>query len=139
MMIEKTEKTIVCQPIDDYAAKMLGEGFYFSVSITTDYDGGRKETRGTEWFIHPNGTFSGKDFIQFPNEPPEDVFDFDGTFEKSKYNDYVKQMQELKEGWTEELDYNEHDVNEYDEELRRKILSTISFPIYEWDESEMPF
>ena len=127
--LEKLEKSIVCQPIDDYVAEMLGEGYYYCISITRDYGPDYVETEGTDWFIHPNGTFSGGTSISYPNEPPEETDCFSGTFEKSKYNDFVKQMQEFKEGWLEELNYI--DEQQYDEEFSGYGV--------EVDDSELPF
>ena len=142
--MERIEKTIVCQVIDDYVAEMMGEGYYFCISITKEYEGGERETEGTEWWVHPNGTFSGGISIQYPNEPPEEVIRFGGTFEKSKYNEYVKQMQDFNGDWEEELVYDDalfYDatvVSEYEEEDRRKMPRQ-TFDFSELDPSELPF
>ena len=139
--LEKLEKSIVCQPIDDYVAEMLGEGYYYCISITSDYGPDYVETEGTEWFIHPNGTFSGGTSISYPNEPPMEIIRFGGTFEKSKYNDYVKQMQEFKGKWEEELDYDDalyYDATEFSDE-ERMMMPRAKMDFSDLDDSELPF
>ena len=133
------KKEIVCFPIDDYVAEMMGEGYYFCISITKEYEGGERETEGTEWWVHPNGTFSGSVELMYPNEPPQEVITFEGTFEKSKYNDFVKQMQAFKEEWRKELQYTLYeDSTDFDDEERR-MIPRASFDFSQVDPSELPF
>lgn len=120
------EKNILCQEVDDYTAECMGEGYCFSISIKTEYEGGKIEMEGTEWWVHPNGTFSGETSIQCSNEPLQEIIRFSGTFEKSKYKEYVKQMQNCKEDWIKELVYD--DTLSYDTNLsmwsKEELLKT---------------
>ena len=137
MIIQKKE--IVCFPIDDYVVEMMGEGYYYCSSLTREYEDGFEETDSTEWFIHPNGTFSGSVEFIYPNEPPQEVIKFEGTFDKSKYNDFVKQMQDYKEDWRKELEYTLYeDSTDFDEEERR-MIPRASFDFSQVDPSELPF
>ena len=135
------EKSIVWKRIDDYVAELMGEGYYYCVSLTSNDEEGNEDSESTEWFIHPNGTFSGSITLIYPNEAPLEITRFGGTFEKSKYNDYVKQMQEFKGEWIEELEYDDalyYDATVFDEEERRMMpRATLDFSHV--DPSELPF
>lgn len=130
-------KTINCHQIDDYVAEMMGEGYYFCVSILRECDDGSAEKESTEWFIHPNGTFSGSTYLSYPFEPPQEVVRFEGTFEQSKYNDYVKQIQESREEWRNELEYTLYDDGDYDYDVERRIMSREPFDLSQVDLSEL--
>jgi hypothetical protein len=107
---ETKEKTIESHPL--YESWNMGEGYYYSITITTKYEDDVEETERTEWFIHPNGTFSGNTHSHPLDEPPVLIF-FGGTFEESKYNDYVEQMKKFKGDWEEELEYDDELYKEY--------------------------
>ena len=104
----KEKKGYVCFPIDSELAENFGEGYYYCSGNTNDFGDGYEVSDSTEWFIHPNGTFSGGTSIFTPNRQLQEIISFEGTFEKSKYNDYLKQMQDGNEEWTEELIYTLH-------------------------------
>ena len=104
----KPKKDYECFPIDSELAENFGEGYYYCSGNTNDFGDGYEVSDSTEWFIHPNGTFSGGTSIFTPNRQLQEIISFEGTFEKSKYNDYLKQMQDGNEEWTEELVYTLH-------------------------------
>ena len=119
------EKKIECHPIDGALKNHFGEGYYYGITITSDYGEGEKEEERTDWYICPNGTFSSDTDCWSSYEPSQHI-SCGGTFDSLKYNEYVKQMQEFKEDWEEELEYNDDlyfDSIEYEKGLIRKMLA----------------
>lgn len=82
--------------------KIIGHHFY---EYTKDYFGVDDEegmSSSTDWYIYPDGTFS---FTTVRSWESWDI-DGDGTFDSSKYDEYVEQMMECKTDWQEELKHN---------------------------------
>lgn len=81
----------VCGPFKNDCGA-LSDGFLFIRS---------KEFCSNEehWYLMPNGTF----FYVHYNGSGAVIYD--GTFDSSKYDDYVSQMKEYKDDWIHELSY----------------------------------
>lgn len=97
----KTFKFIETGPIEQ-DNKIIGHYFeetevnYFGVN---DAEG---MSSGTLWRIFPDGTFS------CTTDKSWDIFiiDGDGTFDSSKYDEFVEQMMDYKTDWQKELKHN---------------------------------
>ena len=106
------EKRFECHPIDGDLKEQFGEGYYYCITITTVYGDNEGEEEYTEWYVYQNGRFSSETHITSSFEPSQHIY-CGGTFDSSKYNEYVKQMQEFKGDWEEELEYNDDLYEEY--------------------------
>lgn len=135
-----SKKIITCHPIKGDLKKKFGEGYYYGVTIKRNNYGDKDDER-TDWFVYQNGTFSSTSDCYYSYQPSEH-YSSGGTFDSSKYNDYVQQMKEFKEDWQEELEYDEKlsfDSVEFERKLRRRLIQREGLYDSLIDSSELPF
>ena len=100
----KKQKKIECHPIGGDLKEGLEEGFYYCIIITEEYGDNEEDNEWNEWFVYPNGKFSAETHFMSTSEPSEHIY-YEGTFDRSKYNDYIEQMKNFKGDWKKELNY----------------------------------
>lgn len=102
-------KTISSGPITKDKDGQLTNAFHFSMKQTWEKnqtDGEEKYTSNTDdedWTIYPNGKFE----YEIWSETKLYYGGAEGTFDSSKYEEFVNQMKEYKMDWLKELSYDE--------------------------------
>ncbi len=100
------QKTISVGPevMDNNGVKTYG--FHYSIfeqwGETDDYGTTHFISDGEGWTIHPDGTFR----YSVNRDTEEYCGECLGTFESSRYDDYVQMMREYKTDWMRELQYD---------------------------------
>lgn len=141
---DRTFRTIETGPIVK-DKKIIGHHFYEGETLYFGIDDEEGMSSCTDWYIYPDGTFC------YTTNKSWDIFivDGDGTFDSSKYDEFVEQMMDCKTDWQKELKHNPwwYEVDEEgqveregkeqtDKEQGEREKELVKD---EWDDSELPF
>lgn len=96
-MVDKQK--ITCRPIVVLDKEEKEETIGYCYYVET-YHGEEQET--IWWDLYSDGTYQERGDHYYPDECPEHWM-AEGSFDKSKYNDFVGQMQSFKSDWSREL------------------------------------
>lgn len=91
-------KNLLCGPfVKDFdGTKSDGYLFIRSYDVCNPFFKMKKEEH---WYLMPNGSFI------YINDSGQDVIAYEGTFDSSKYDEYVSLMKEYRTEWINELSY----------------------------------
>lgn len=115
---DRTFRTIETGPIVK-DKKIIGHHFYEGELQYFGIDDEEGLSSGTDWYIYPDGTFC---YTESRSWESWDI-DGDGTFDSSKYGEFVDQMMHFIKDWKDELEPNLWDYEE--EEGESEELSEI--------------
>ena len=116
-------ETMECHPIDGGLRKEMGEGYCFYTHWTIkseNKEDDEEESRMIDWYIHPDGTFSGSESY-YPDCAESEHYEFGGTFDKSKYDEIVANMKNFQTDWQKELVYDDDLFVDINEEVRKSM------------------
>ena len=95
---DRTFKSIETGPIVK-DKKIIGHHFYEGELLYFGIDDEEGMSSGTDWYIYPDGTFCYTESRSWESWE----IDGDGTFDSSKYDEFVEQMMDCKTDWQKEL------------------------------------